>query len=386
MLIEEITLEEHWLALSLIPNIGHKTILRLLEHFEKIENIFQHSTESLSQVKGISKDLAQRILHAKNAQNFQMERKAIASSDVELFCFASKQYPNRLAQIASPPPILYVQGNFQNYDAPMLGVVGSRGCSAYGKKHTRRMIKELSELVPNLVIVSGLARGVDTVAHESALEFGLPTLAILAGGLKHIYPVENQRLAEEIQKNGALLSEFPLLSKPISKNFPIRNRIISGLSNGVLLTEANLKSGALITARFALEQNREVFALPGSVDSPLSRGTNRLISRAQAKLVMNANEILEDFANLVLQSPATQLALPITESLYSISLQETSEKESLILKGLLQGLETIDELQSFSKIEIDQLLVILIELEMKEIIHSTVGQQYKIKDNLQIVD
>ena len=167
------------------------------------------------------------------------------------------------------------------------------GCTAYGKQQTRRLVKEISQYVPDMIIVSKLAKGIDTVAHETALEFGLKTISILAVGLQHIYPPEIKQLAEEILKNGALVSEFPLGVKPLARNFPIRNRVISGLSMGIVVTEAHKKSGAKITATFALEQNREVFAVPGRVDSAASSATSSLIARQHAKLVSSAEDILE---------------------------------------------------------------------------------------------
>ena len=174
--------------------------------------------------------------------------------------------------------------------------MGSRGCTAYGKQQTRRLIKELSVHVPDIIIVSGLAKGIDTIAHQTALECGLKTIAVLAGGLKHIYPPENKKLAEEITNNGALVSEFPLGVKPLARNFPIRSRIISGLSMGIVVTEARKNSGAKITAAFALEQNREVFAVPGRIDSAASAGANSLIAQQHAKLVCSAEDILEELS------------------------------------------------------------------------------------------
>ena len=152
--------------------------------------------------------------------------------------------------------------------------MGSRSCTSYGRQQTKRLVYELAELVPDVFVISGLARGIDTVAHEAALEAGLRTIAVLAGGLQHIYPPENQNLADRICQQGALISEFPLATKPVSHNFPIRKRVISGISQGVLMTEASVKSGALITATFGKEQNREVFAVPGRIDSHPSSGCN----------------------------------------------------------------------------------------------------------------
>ncbi len=207
-------------------------------------------------------------------------------------CPDSSGYPLRLPQISTPPSVLYWQGELQYAESPCLAFVCSRGRTAYGKQQTRRLVKEISQYVPDIIIASELAKGIDTVAHETALEFGLKTISILAGGLQHIYFPENKKLAEEILKNGALVSEFPLDIKPLARNFPIRNRVISGLSMRIVVTEARKQSGAKITAAFALEKNREVFAVPSRVDSAVSSGTNSLIARQHAKLVSSAEDIL----------------------------------------------------------------------------------------------
>ena len=182
-----------------------------------------------------------------------------------------------------------------------------RGPTSYGRDQTKRLINEIAELVPDAFVISGLARGIDTVAHEAALKAGLRTIAVLAGGIQHIYPPENQNLADKICQQVALISEFPL-TKPVSHNFPIRNRMISGISSGVLVTEASVKSGALITATFGQEQNREVFAVPGRIDSHPSSGCNQLISRNQAKLITSATDILEDLLPSISSKAGIQLS------------------------------------------------------------------------------
>ena len=210
-----------------------------------------------------------------------------------------------LKQILAPPSVSYWQGNLEDAESPYLAFFGSKVCTAYVKKQTRRLVKELAIAVPEMIIVSGLAKGIDTVAHETALECGLKNIAVLAGVLQHIYPPENKTLAAEILKNGALVSEFPLGVKPLARNFPIRNRVISGLSMRIELTEARKKSSAKISAASALEQNREVFALPGRVDSSASSGTNSLIARQHAKLICSAVDILEELS--LFSDSATQL-------------------------------------------------------------------------------
>jgi len=235
-----------------------------------------------------------------------------------------------------------------------------------------------------MIIVSGLAKGIDTVAHETALEFGLKTISVLAGGLQHIYPPENKKLAEEILKNGALVSEFPLGVKPLARNFPIRNRVISGLSMGIVVTEARKKSGAKITAAFALEQNREVFAVPGRVDSAASSGTSSLIARQHAKLVSSAEDILEELS--LISATATNLPLsPDGETGFKkINPDDLGEKQSRILKALNDGVEEIDAIYEQTVLEMNFLLATLLELELTGTVENIGGQIYRLRVELEI--
>ena len=237
--------EWQWLALSLIPGLGIKTINYLLESFETINGLFEAQPEVIVQKTGISLEMATRIHRAKESQSFQIEKRLVEQTEgLKLICIESQNYPTRLKEISSSPLVLYWQGTLNQAETPCIAFVGSRSCTAYGKKHTKRLICELARYIPNLIIVSGLARGIDTVAHETALENGLSTIAVLGGGLHHIYPPENSSLAKTIMEKGVILSEFPLKLKPLAKNFPIRNRIISGLSQGVVITESRKASGA----------------------------------------------------------------------------------------------------------------------------------------------
>ena len=240
---------------------------------------------------------------------------------------------------------------------------------------------EIAEAMPNAVIVSGLARGIDTAAHEAALEHNLKTVAVLAGGLQHLYPPENQSLAEAIKAKGALISEFPLAVRPLARNFPIRNRVISGVSLGVVVTEAHKKSGANITAAFALQQNREVFALPGRVDSPASEGTNRLISRSQAKLVSSASDILEEFPNLPTDALKIQSPLPLSPSSQQVTVGDLPDSHHQILKTLEQKTSTADDLHAQTGIEIGIVLSALVELELMGFVRLH-GQTYQLEDNI----
>lgn len=374
-----------WLALSLISGIGYKKIRNLIEHIGSVEDLLKTRPEILIEQFQISSKLADLISKATQSHSFNIEKRIIDESPgVRLFCPDSSGYPLRLQQISTPPSVLYWQGELQHAESPCLAFVGSRGCTAYGKQQTRRLVKEISQYVPDMIIVSGLAKGIDTVAHETALEFGLKTISVLAGGLQHIYPPENKKLAEEILKNGALVSEFPLGVKPLARNFPIRNRVISGLSMGIVVTEARKKSGAKITAAFALEQNREVFAVPGRVDSAASSGTNSLIARQHAKLVSSAEDILEELS--LISATATNLPLsPDGETGFKkINPDDLGEKQSRILKALNDGVEEIDAIYEQTDLEMNFLLATLLELELTGTVENIGGQIYRLRVELEI--
>lgn len=376
----EKTPEMQWLALSLVSGLGYKIISELLNVSGGIDRLLKSNPGEMVRDFGLSSKLAGRIAKAEKSHSFQIERRLLQESpEIQLLCPESKAYPLQLKEINSPPSIIYCLGDSGCLKQPGLAFVGSRTCTSYGRNQTRRLIRELADCCPELVIISGLARGIDTVAHEASLEAGLKTIAALAGGLKHIYPPENKELANKIAKNGVLISEFPLAVKPMARNFPIRNRIISGLSMGVVVTEARLKSGANISAAFAMQQNREVFALPGRVDSAASAGSNRLISRQRAKLIMNANDILEE---LPLGTKGfSQLTLPITNS-REVELASLPENQQTILRQISRGIEDVDSLHIETGIEISILLAALLELELTGILLQTAAQSYRIQDGL----
>ncbi|MBS1256166.1 MAG: DNA processing protein DprA [Deltaproteobacteria bacterium] len=375
-----------WLALSLISGIGYKKIRELIEQLGSVEELLKTKAEILTEQFQITSKLAGLITNATQSHSFKIEKRIIAETPgIRLFCPVSKGYPLRLQHISTPPTVLYWKGTLQDAESPCLAFVGSRGCTAYGKQQTRRLIKELSLHVPDIIIVSGLAKGIDTVAHETALECGLRTIAVLAGGLKHIYPPENKKLAEEITKNGALVSEFPLGVKPLARNFPIRNRVISGLSMGIVVTEARKNSGAKITAAFALEQNREVFAVPGRVDSAASTGTNSLIARQHAKLVCNAEDILEELSLISVASNQQQLKFERNDSgAKKINPDDLGEMQSRILKALNDGVEEIDAIHAKTELEMNILLATLLELELTGTVENIGGQIYRLAVELDI--
>jgi DNA processing protein len=280
----------YWIALKSIPGIGNASIFSLLEKFDSIESIFHASPKELSRIDGISKKSATRIAGYKEWDKARQQLDKLNKLNINIITFRDKCYPALLANIYDRPAFLYVQGELEK-DEIDLAVVGSRTASTYGKYTTERISRELAQ--KGITVVSGMARGIDTSAHRGALSAHGRTIAVLGSGLDVIYPPENVKLFAEIKENGAVISEFPPGTPPLAANFPSRNRIISGMSYGVLVVEAGEKSGSLITARLAAEQGREVFAVPGSVEIPTSRGTNKLIKEG-AKLIENAEDILEE--------------------------------------------------------------------------------------------
>lgn len=282
---------EALIGLNLILDIGTFRLKKLLEFFGQPQNIFGVPQERLTRVCGIGPKIAQKIRSIKK-EDIDKEISLAKNLGLKIVTLDDPDYPENLKNIADPPIILYLKGELEKEDNFSLAIVGSRRASFYGLSLAEKFAFQLSE--NGFTIISGLARGIDSRAHQGALKYKGRTLAVIGSGLNNLYPSENQALAEKIAQNGAVISEFPLQTPPFKQNFPRRNRLISGLSLGVLVVEAARNSGALITADFALEQGREVFALPGKIDSDTSFGTNALIKDG-AKLVSAVEDILEEF-------------------------------------------------------------------------------------------
>ena len=280
----------YWLALGSIPGIGAHTCKRLLLHFGSPKSVFEASLSDLLSVEGVGEEMARRIKGFNRWKEVDEELRAARRKGVDIVTLGDDRYPGMLREIYDPPPYLYVMGRLLG-DEKAIAIVGSRSATPYGLGIAYRMAMDLASL--GFTIVSGMARGVDSEAHRGALKAGGRTVAVLGCGVDIVYPPEGRGLYREIAKEGAVLSELPLGTPPYGRNFPRRNRIISGLCLGVLVVEATLKSGSLITAGFALEQGREVFAIPGSITSGRSRGTNLLIKKG-AKLVEDVDDILEE--------------------------------------------------------------------------------------------
>lgn len=357
------------LALWLVPGLGPRKITNLLEHFGTVEKILSSSIDELRHVEGITPTLAGKIPQALTDPRLQKELELIDQYNIKTTEISSEFYPKRLKEVYTAPPILYSLGTHDLSSGIPIAFVGARKASFSGKNFCRRLIKQLSDISSDIVIISGLALGIDTVAHQTALECGLKTVAVLAGGLSNIYPPQNRELSQEIQKNGALVTEFPVSAKPAAQNFPLRNRIISGLSKGIVVVEAGEKSGALITAGYAMEQNRDLFAAPGPADSTYYRGTNRLIQRSHAKLILDAEDIIEEISTELgrnKNSPKT-----VSSEDMSLSIEEMS-----IVRILEEKQQTADELSTVLNIPMPKLKSLLTMMELRGDIIALSGSKY----------
>lgn len=278
------------LTLHLLPGLGPRLTAALLGRFGSATKVLAASAAELAEVPRLPRDLAERVAVALRNRDVESELELIAQHGVRLIRHEHDEFPKALCTIPDPPRLLYVRGELRAEDQQAVAVVGSRSCTPYGRRMAERLAQGLARA--GYTVVSGLARGIDAVAHRAALAAGGRTLAVLAGGLARIYPPEHTDLAEEIVRSGALLSESPMQVQPLPQMFPQRNRIISGLVRGVVVVEAGDRSGALLTAHHAVEQGREVFAVPGPADSEASAGTLKLL-RDGAVLVRDTRDILE---------------------------------------------------------------------------------------------
>jgi len=355
-----------WIALNSVPGIGPVLSHRLSQALGSAAAVFQTPAEQLAQCPGVRPEVADRIAAFRWQEAAHKELDGCAAAACRLFTLDDPEYPGPLRQIDCPPPVLYVRGEWTPADARALAVVGSRTPSHYGLAACRSLATGLAEA--GYTVVSGLARGIDAAAHAAALDAGGRTIAVLAHGLAcPVYPRENRKLHESIVRQGAAVSEFPLAMPPVAMNFPRRNRIISGLAQGVLVVEAGAKSGSLITARWAAEQGREVFAVPGQFNAPLSQGAHALIQDG-AKLVTRLEDILEEIVSEKRPAPA---AAPAAKLL------ALSEIQAKIMQALDNTALHIDQLAQASGQPVATLLSELLGLEIQGLVVSSPGQRYQ---------
>lgn len=348
-------------------NIGGIKLNKLLEFFGQPEKILEASAEKLMAVAGIGEGIAKEICSFKK-EDLDRELKEAKRLGLNILTFEDEDYPQNLKYIPDPPIVLYVKGELKREDNLAIGIVGSRRASFYGLANAEKFASELAD--KGYTIVSGMARGVDTYAHRGALKRGGRTIAVIGSGFNQLYPPENNELAEEIARSGAVISEFPVDEPPKKENFPRRNRVISGLSLGVLVAEAARNSGALITADFALEQCREVFALPGKVDSQTSFGTNELIKQG-AKLVSCVDDILEEFDLPMNKVPKVKTEISVLAKPALHSAEESRVYDLISLRAL-----GLDEIVEKTNLDIPSISDILLKLQMKRLIKQLPGKQF----------
>lgn len=280
---------KYWLGFSLVPNIGTKRLIHLVNLFGNLADAW-HAPEADLHQANLGRKTTESLLAVRSHLDLEGEVSKVRAAGANLMALRDPEYPANLRHVDDPPPLLYVRGKLLPQDSKALAVVGTRRATRYGQDVTHDLSFKLAR--QGITIVSGLAHGIDTAAHRGALDGGGRTIAVMGNGIDMIYPRDNGALAERILGNGAIISEFPLGTKPLANNFPRRNRVISGLSLGVLVTEAPEQSGAIITTTQAADQGREVFAVPGNIYSAASQGTNRLIQDG-ATLVMKEEDVLD---------------------------------------------------------------------------------------------
>ena len=366
-----------WLALTRVEGLGIRGAHRLIQHFGSPQAVHAAPLTELEGC-GIPPHVAQAIFAQAGLKDAEKEAAAAQKAQCQLLVYSSADFPALLRQIPDPPLVLYLRGNVKVLAQHSLAIVGTRRPSAYGSQVAHRLARDLAER--QLVIVSGLARGIDSCAHRGALEAqGGKTIAVQGRGMDGIYPTENRKLAEKIVENGALISEFPLGTGPTPENFPIRNRIISGLSLGVMVVEAAEYSGSLITARLALDQNREVYAVPGNITSAQSFGPNQLIKQG-AKLVDQWVDVIEEFPAEVrgqlmpVESSSEGTAAVQSPSLFEQSL--TADQKAVFDVLRVDVAMFIDNIYGAAGIPPARVLQTLLELEMNGLIRQLPGKNF----------
>ena len=355
-----------WIALRLVRGVGNVTYRQLLDRFVSPREILRTSPAILTEA-GISARIAQEITAFDQWKEVEAELEQLARLNACLVTQTDAEYPERLRQIHDPPPFLYTRGSFVSQDDLAIAIVGARTASTYGRKMARELAHELAGC--GVCVVSGLARGIDSEAHQAALEAGGRTIAVLGSGLDVVYPREHIALAERIAESGAVVSEFSFGSQPEAGNFPYRNRVISGISLGTVVVEATEKSGSLITAQCALDQNREVFAVPGPVTASRSRGPHRLIKDG-AKLVESIDDILSEIAPVLARTDRAE------KNETSVPVVPLEPDEERVFQLFPEEAVHVDTLITGSGLEPARVLEVLLGLELKGIVTQLPGMYF----------
>ena len=355
------------IALNMLPTVGPVRLRKLLENFREPQQVLAAKRSELRKVEGIGNEVADQISTWESTVDLAAELKRVRDFGATVITQESPSYPRPLREIHAPPIVLYVWGELQERDHHAIGVIGARRTTHYGMESAKKLSYQLA--YAGLTVISGLARGIDTAAHQGALAAKGRTVAVIGAGLAKLYPPENAVLAEKIRSgNGAIVSEFSMAVEPDRQTFPMRNRIISGWSHGILVVEAGLNSGALITSAQALEQGRSVYAVPGHINAPSAMGSNRLIQQG-AKLVMDASDILEDL----------QILLPDTKPSPEAAvrpLPPLSEEERRIYDAIEQTETPIDDIAAKSELPTSMVSSILLQLELKRLVKQLPGKYF----------
>jgi DNA processing protein len=359
------------LRLALTPGIGPRLRRALLDHFGSAQAVMAAAPSELRAVRGIGQKLCQEILQARQTVNVEAELSDCQQSGVDVLVESDAGYPEALRRIPDPPGLLFVRGQFVQSDGLAIAIVGTRHATQYGLAQAERLAAGLARC--GYTVVSGLARGIDAAAHRGALKAGGRTIAVMGSGVLSVYPPEHEQLASEVVASGALISENPPRSPPLAGAFPQRNRIITGLSLGVVVVEASARSGALISARHAKEQDRDVFAVPGRVDSRTSKGCHALI-RDGAKLVETVDDILQELGPLAEPTPAAGAAADGKPVRHPAELQ-LNEPEKAVLAAIGDEPLTIDEVAVSCGLPVQNVLATLSVLEMRRLIRRLGGNR-----------
>ena len=367
---------ELWLKLIRADGIGPTLFKRLLDYFDNVERIFSASVAELMKVEGIGNKTAESIVRTRDVFDVEAELALADKLGVWVIDLQDERYPPALKAIYDPPPVLYVKGTLTRSDSLAMAIVGSRRCSHYGTEQANRFSHLLASA--GFTIVSGLARGIDTAAHRGALATKGRTIAVQGCGLSNVFPPENQKLFEQIAENGAVISELPLTYEPLSENFPGRNRIIAGLSMGVLVVEATYRSGALISAQAAMDNNREVMAVPGRIDSPCSLGCHKLLKQG-ARLIDSIDEIMDalgyvgDGLKIHADAAATEAEQNVQRTLFDISRLNLTREEEAILGRLNSEPVHVEELIDLTQLSAAKVHSAAISLQLKGLVKQLPG-------------
>ena len=358
---------EACIALNMLPTMGPVRLRKLLQVFETPERILSARGSALRAVDGIGAEVAEQITSWESIVDLLAELERIREFGAQVITAESPLYPRQLREIHSPPIVLYVWGELTERDQHAIGVIGSRRTTHYGSESAKKLSYQLA--YAGLTVVSGLARGIDTSAHQGALAAKGRTIAVIGSGLRKLYPPENAGLAEKIASgNGAVVSEFSMDVEPDRQTFPMRNRIIAGWSHGILVVEAGLNSGALITASQALEQDRTVYAVPGHINAPTAHGSNRLIQQG-AKLVMEASDILDDLEVLLPEAkPSAQAA--------ARPLPTLTDDERRVYDAIEATETSIDDIATKSDLPSGSVSSTLLRLELKRLVKQLPGKYF----------